>query len=77
VLGDIVLRRARTLGAKRCYLLTNTATDFFAGKLGFSEVPLEEVDGQVRTGENFAASAALPGAVCMVLPLDGPATADL
>lgn len=73
VLGDIVLRRARTLGAKRCYLLTNTATDFFAGKLGFSEVPLEDVDPQVRTGENFAASAALPGAVCMVLPLDGSA----
>ena len=77
VLGDIVLRRARTLGAKRCYLLTNTATDFFAGKLGFHEVSLDEVDGLVRNGENFAASAALPGAVCMVLPLDGPATADL
>lgn len=69
VLGDIVLRRARTLGAERCYLLTNTATDFFAGKLGFSEVPLDDVDPQVRAGENFAASAALPGAVCMVLPL--------
>lgn len=69
VLGDIVLRRARTLGAKRCYLLTNTATDFFAGKLGFSPVPLDEVDERVREGENFAVSAALPGAVCMVLGL--------
>ncbi len=69
VLGDIVLRRARTLGAKRCYLLTNTATDFFAGKLGFSPVPMDDVDAQVREGENFAASAALPGAVCMVLAL--------
>ncbi len=69
VLGDIVLRRARTLGAKRCYLLTNTATDFFAGKLGFSAVPLDGVDPDVRKGENFAASAALPNAVCMVLAL--------
>ena len=73
VLGDIVLRRARTLGAKRCYLLTNTATDFFAGKLGFSAVPLDEVDAKVREGENFAVSAALPGAVCMVLPLQSRA----
>lgn len=69
VLGDIVLRRARTLGAKRCYLLTNTATDFFASKLGFSMVPLEDVASEVRVGENFAVSAALPGAVCMVLRL--------
>jgi UDP-N-acetylmuramate: L-alanyl-gamma-D-glutamyl-meso-diaminopimelate ligase len=76
VLGDIVLRRARTLGAKRCYLLTNTATDFFAGKLGFSEVPLGEVDPQVRKGENFAVSAALPGAVCMVLPLQSRGSAS-
>jgi len=72
VLGDIVLRRARTLGAKRCYLLTNTATDFFASKLGFSMVPLEDVAAEVQTGENFAVSAALPGAVCMVLRLHTP-----
>ncbi len=71
VLGDIVLRRARALGAKRCYLLTNTATDFFAGKLGFSPVELDAVEPDVRSGENFAVSAALPGAVCMVLELSG------
>ncbi len=69
VLGDIVLRRARTLGAKRCYLLTNTATDFFASKLGFSMVPLKDVAPEVQSGENFTVSAALPGAVCMVLRL--------
>ncbi len=74
VLGDIVLRRARALGAQRCYLLTNTATDFFAGKLGFSPVELAEVEPDVRSGENFAVSAALPGAVCMVLELSGRAS---
>ncbi len=72
VLGDIVLRRARTLGTQRCYLITNTATDFFAGKLGFSAVPMDEVDSTVRAGENFAASAALDGAICMVLQLQSP-----
>ncbi|HWB76658.1 MAG TPA: GNAT family N-acetyltransferase, partial [Nannocystaceae bacterium] len=33
VLGDVVLRRARGLGLRRVYLLTNTASDFFGAKL--------------------------------------------
>lgn len=73
VLGDIVLRRARTLGAQRCYLITNTATDFFAGKLGFSPTSAEDVDPEVAAVANFRASAGLVGAVCMMLPLSaGP-----
>jgi len=73
VLGDIVLRRARALGAERCYLITNTATDFFAGKLGFSPTPSEDVDPEIAGVANFRASAGLVGAVCMVLPLSsGP-----
>ena len=72
VLGDIVLRRARTLGAQRCYLITNTATDFFADKLGFSRIEADEVDPAIRGTANFAESANLPGAVCMVLDLPAP-----
>jgi UDP-N-acetylmuramate: L-alanyl-gamma-D-glutamyl-meso-diaminopimelate ligase len=73
VLGDIVLRRCRTLGAARCYLITNTATDFFAGKLGFSAIDKEQVDPAIRQAANFAASGDLAGAVYMVLdlPQDG------
>jgi UDP-N-acetylmuramate: L-alanyl-gamma-D-glutamyl-meso-diaminopimelate ligase len=73
VLGDIVLRRCRTLGAARCYLITNTATDFFAGKLGFSAIDEEQVDPAIRRAANFAASGDLAGAVYMVLdlPQDG------
>jgi UDP-N-acetylmuramate: L-alanyl-gamma-D-glutamyl-meso-diaminopimelate ligase len=69
VLGDIVLRRARTLGAAHCYLITSTATDFFAGKLGFSPIDVEHVDTGIRAAGNFAASAELDNAVCMVLEL--------
>ena len=69
VLGDIVLRRARALGARRCYLITNTATDFFAGKLGFAPVPMDDVHADMRESANFAASASLDNAVCMVLAL--------
>jgi UDP-N-acetylmuramate: L-alanyl-gamma-D-glutamyl-meso-diaminopimelate ligase len=71
VLGDIVLRRSRTLGARRCYLVTNTATDFFAGKLGFSPIEKDQIDPAIREAPNFAASADLDGAVCMVLKLPG------
>lgn len=75
VLGDIVLRRCRTLGARHCYLVTNTATDFFAGKLGFAPLPLSNVDDQMRQAANFKASASLSGAVCMMLAL--PSEGDL
>jgi UDP-N-acetylmuramate: L-alanyl-gamma-D-glutamyl-meso-diaminopimelate ligase len=73
VLGDIVLRRCRTLGASRCYLITNTATDFFASKLGFSAIDVDEVDPSIRRAANFGPSGNLAGAVYMVLdlPQDG------
>jgi UDP-N-acetylmuramate: L-alanyl-gamma-D-glutamyl-meso-diaminopimelate ligase len=69
VLGDAVMRRARTLGARLVYLLTGTAADFFASKLGFSQIDVDAVDPAVRTSENFRASAELPNAVCMVCAL--------
>jgi N-acetylglutamate synthase-like GNAT family acetyltransferase len=53
-------------------LVTNTATDFFASKLGFVPVDLHSVDDSIRKMPNFQASAGLEGAVCMraELPLD-------
>lgn len=71
VLGDGVLRRARGLGLRKIYLLTNTAADFFGAKLGFSPVGLAAVDPAVRDSPNFAAAAAQPNAVCMELVLPG------
>ena len=72
ILGDCVLRRCRTLGARRVYLLTTMAADFFASKLGFSHVDEAAVDEAVRATENFAANASQPGAVCMELTLPEP-----
>lgn len=69
VLGDCVLRRSRTLGVGRVYLITSSAADFFGGKLGFRPVDGDAVDPAVRETTNFAANAGLPGAVCMVLEL--------
>lgn len=69
VLGDCVLRRSRTLGVRRVYLVTSTAADFFAGKLGFRPVDADAVDPGVRETTNFAANVALPQSVCMVLDL--------
>jgi UDP-N-acetylmuramate: L-alanyl-gamma-D-glutamyl-meso-diaminopimelate ligase len=71
VLGDSALRRAGELGLSRIYLLTNTAADFFAGKLGFSPIDADAVDPAIRHRPNFAVALAQPNTVCMVLPLDG------
>ena len=69
VLGDCVLRRSRTLGVRRVYLVTSSAADFFAGKLGFRPVDADAVDPSVRETTNFEVNVGLPGAVCMVLDL--------
>ncbi len=71
VLGDGVLRRAVGLGLQRIYLLTNTASDFFGAKLGFSPIDLATVAPVLRTSQNFTAAAAQQGAVCMELALRG------
>jgi UDP-N-acetylmuramate: L-alanyl-gamma-D-glutamyl-meso-diaminopimelate ligase len=74
VLADSVLRRARTLGAKRVYLLPGDSADFFAGKLGFTVVPVDAVRTELADLSNFVANATnLPSnAICMVheLPQD-------
>jgi UDP-N-acetylmuramate: L-alanyl-gamma-D-glutamyl-meso-diaminopimelate ligase len=71
VLGDGVLRRARSLGLRRVYLLTNTAADFFGQKLGFSPIEAAAVDPAIRDSPNFTAAAAQANAVCMELTLPG------
>jgi UDP-N-acetylmuramate: L-alanyl-gamma-D-glutamyl-meso-diaminopimelate ligase len=74
VLGDCVMRHARTLGARRVYLSAAGAADFFASKLGFRQIDASDVDPVVAETPNFSAAAGLTGAVCMVfdLPEDGP-----
>ncbi len=69
VLGDCIMRHARTLGIRRLYLVTATASNYFATKLGFCELPEAKVDAEVAASPNFRASAALEGAVCMAFEL--------
>jgi UDP-N-acetylmuramate: L-alanyl-gamma-D-glutamyl-meso-diaminopimelate ligase len=57
MLADHAVQRARALGAQRLYLLTDTATDFFAEKFGFRPVDRALVDAQIVETEHFRASA--------------------
>lgn len=68
VLADSVLRRSRSLGARHVYLLPGDSADFFAGKLGFSVVPVEQVREELAGISNFEAHADELGsdAICMV-----------
>ncbi|HET6585867.1 MAG TPA: GNAT family N-acetyltransferase [Nannocystaceae bacterium] len=77
VLGDSAIRRGRELGLARIFLLTNTASDFFAAKLGFSPIAADAVDAAIRRRPNFTVALAQPNAVCMVLPLDDSAPRPL
>jgi len=70
VMGDAVLRLARTLGVRVVYLATTVAADFFGSRLGFRPVELHAIDPAVRDTANFQASARFDGAVCMELALD-------
>jgi UDP-N-acetylmuramate: L-alanyl-gamma-D-glutamyl-meso-diaminopimelate ligase len=71
VLADSVLKRSRTLGAKRVYLLPGDSADFFAGKLGFTVVPVDAVRGELENLSNFVGNAAdlPPDSICMVYEL--------
>jgi UDP-N-acetylmuramate: L-alanyl-gamma-D-glutamyl-meso-diaminopimelate ligase len=70
VMGDTVLRLARTLGVRRVYLITTNAADFFGSRLGFRPVDMDGIDPGIRDTANFQASASFDGAVCMELALD-------
>jgi UDP-N-acetylmuramate: L-alanyl-gamma-D-glutamyl-meso-diaminopimelate ligase len=67
-LADAALGRARRRGARRVYLLTENASDFFAEKFGFRVVGRELVDAAVLESSQFHAATA--NATTMVLDLD-------
>ena len=53
MLADTVIARARFLGARRIYLVTQNASDFFAAKHGFRVVDLSTVSPAVANSVTF------------------------
>jgi UDP-N-acetylmuramate: L-alanyl-gamma-D-glutamyl-meso-diaminopimelate ligase len=56
ILADVVVQWARYRGVRRIYLLTETASDFFAAKLGFRVVDRTTVSPDVAATTTFARS---------------------
>ncbi|MGZ3408170.1 MAG: GNAT family N-acetyltransferase, partial [Polyangia bacterium] len=67
MLADAALGRARSRGCRRVYLITESASDFFAEKFGFKAVQLSLVDAAVAESTQFR--SATPNATAMVLDL--------
>jgi UDP-N-acetylmuramate: L-alanyl-gamma-D-glutamyl-meso-diaminopimelate ligase len=67
MLADSVVSRARAAGLRRLYLTTESATDFFAEKLGFRAVDRGTVDQGVAQSRHFRESKG--NAVAMRLDL--------
>jgi UDP-N-acetylmuramate: L-alanyl-gamma-D-glutamyl-meso-diaminopimelate ligase len=67
MLADAALGRARSRGARRVYLLTESASDFFAEKFGFRSVQTSMVDAAVSESTQFRNTP--PNAVAMLLDL--------
>ena len=67
MLADAALGRARRRGARRVYLRTRTASDFFAEKFGFQRVDRELVDASVLESSDFKHED--PQSTTMVLDL--------
>jgi UDP-N-acetylmuramate: L-alanyl-gamma-D-glutamyl-meso-diaminopimelate ligase len=67
MLADAAVQRARELGASRMYLLTESASDFFAEKFGFHAIDRVTVEPSVATTQHFRESA--KSAVAMRLDL--------
>ena len=57
LLADHAVMRARDRGARRLYLLTETASDFFAEKFGFRAIDRATVDTAVMSTATFRESA--------------------
>jgi UDP-N-acetylmuramate: L-alanyl-gamma-D-glutamyl-meso-diaminopimelate ligase len=68
MLADAAVARARELGAQRLYLLTESASDFFAEKLGFRQVERVTVEPEVSQSATFR-DAGSKSAICMKLDL--------
>ncbi|MCU1278065.1 MAG: cytoplasmic peptidoglycan synthetase domain protein, partial [bacterium] len=67
MLADAALGRARSRGCRRVYLITESASDFFAEKFGFRAVQLSMVDAAVAESTQFRVPT--PNATAMVLDL--------
>ncbi len=67
MLADAALGRARSRGCRRVYLITESASDFFAEKFGFRAVQLSMVDAAVVESTQFRSAS--PNATAMVLDL--------
>jgi N-acetylglutamate synthase-like GNAT family acetyltransferase len=56
MLADSAVNRARAIGLRRLYLLTESATDFFAEKFGFRAIDRATVDQSVTSTRHFRES---------------------
>ncbi len=68
MLADMAVSQARWRGVRRIYLLTETASDFFAAKFGFRVVDRSTLSKQVAASETFTAPKGA-GQVAMRLDL--------
>jgi N-acetylglutamate synthase-like GNAT family acetyltransferase len=55
MLADMAVGQARWRGVRRIYLLTESASDFFAAKFGFRVVDRSTLSKQVAGSETFGA----------------------
>ena len=55
MLADCAIQQARWRGVRRIYLLTESASDFFAAKFGFRVVDRSTLSKQVAASETFSA----------------------
>jgi N-acetylglutamate synthase-like GNAT family acetyltransferase len=71
MLADMAVGQARWRGVRRIYLLTESASDFFAAKFGFRVVDRSTLSKPVAASETFAATSnkAPAGQVAMRLDL--------
>ena len=54
MLADMAVSQARWRGVRRIYLITESASDFFAAKFGFRVVDRSTLSKQVASHETFA-----------------------
>src|SRR6185503_11336265 len=73
MLADMAISQARWRGVRRIYLITESASDFFAAKFGFRVVDRSTLGKQVASHETFArpiATTTLGGTQLVAMRLD-------
>ena len=73
MLADMAVSQARWRGVRRIYLITESASDFFAAKFGFRVVDRSTLSKQVASHETFArpiATTTLGGTQLVAMRLD-------